>query len=365
MNQIKKIRETDLLQSLSRRFSHLNLSRRMTLMEVCGTHTMAIHRAGLPSLMPSNLRLLSGPGCPVCVTPVSYIDTAIATAREYDVILTTFGDMMRVPGNSGTLAGLRREGYPVEIVYSPLGAVKLAQEKPDKNIVFLAVGFETTAPTVAASVIFARENSVGNFSILAAHKLVVPALELLISDTITAIDGFLLPGHVSIVLGSEPYRFIAEKFLRACVITGFETADIIQGILMLTEQIEKKKYDVEIQYQRAVKPDGNARARACINEVFIPEDAEWRGFGTIPLSGLALREEFYNFDAKKKFTVEIQDSSEPDGCLCGEILQGHIDPPDCPLFAKICIPENPVGPCMVSSEGTCAAFYKYSRKQGK
>ena len=356
------MRDKALLLGLSSRLKSMRLSKPLTLMEVCGTHTMAIHRAGLPSLLPSNLKLLSGPGCPVCVTPASYLDTASAIVRQYDVILATFGDMMRVPGNSGTIADLRSEGYPVEVVYSPLGAVKLAQQKPERHIVFLAVGFETTAPTVAASVIYAHENRVTNFSILSSHKLVIPALETLISDPQINVDGFILPGHVSVVLGSEPYRLIAEHYCRACVIAGFETADIIQSIIMLAAQIEKRDFSVEIQYSRVVKSEGNIKARAVMEKVFMPADTVWRGFGSIPASGLALRNEYGDFDAGERFPVSIKDVPEPSGCLCGEVLRGHVEPPECTLFAKVCMPEKPVGPCMVSTEGTCAAFYRYTRK---
>ncbi len=331
-------------------------------MEVCGTHTMAIHNAGLPGLLPPGLKLISGPGCPVCVTPSSYLDTAIALSREHSVVLATFGDMMRVPGTSGTLTDLRNEGYAVEVVYSSLGAAELALRQPEKEIVFLAVGFETTAPTIAATVKCAREKKVTNFSILAAQKLLIPALKALIDDPELRIDGFILPGHVSVVLGSEPYRFIAEEHHRACVITGFESADIMQGILMLVEQIEKRDHRVEIQYDRAVQPNGNPKARAYIDEVFAPEDTVWRGFGIIPQSGLVLRDEFAVFDALRRFPVTIQESPEPEGCRCGEVLRGLVEPSECSLFGSECVPESPVGPCMVSTEGSCAAFYKSSRK---
>jgi len=355
------IRNTDVLKGLSRRLASLRPAGHITIMEVCGTHTMAIHRAGIPSLLPDGLTLLSGPGCPVCVTPVSYIETALAMAREHDVVLATFGDMVRVPGDSGSLSSLRSDGYGVEIVYSPIGALELARNNPDRNVVFLAVGFETTAPAVAASVLEAAEEKIDNFTILSAHKLIMPALELLVSDESSLIDGFILPGHVSVVLGSEPYRKIAEEFSRACVITGFETADIIQGILMLVEQVEKKDYRVEIQYRRVVKPGGNPHARAFIERVFEPIDTEWRGFGSIPGSGLGLRDEFSEFDAGRRFPVAVEEPARDTGCRCGEVLMGRITPRECPLFGAACIPLHPVGPCMVSGEGTCAAYYKYSQ----
>ncbi|MBN1294070.1 MAG: hydrogenase formation protein HypD [Candidatus Latescibacteria bacterium] len=364
MNELRQIRENSLLQGLSRQLQSVRLSEPVTLMEVCGTHTMAIHRAGLPTLLPPNLRLLSGPGCPVCVTPVSYLDTACAIARQYDVTLTTFGDMMRVPGTDGTLADLRSEGYPVDTVYSPFHSVTLAQQKPESQVVFLAVGFETTAPVVAASVKYAYDIGINNFSILSAHKLVIPALKILIDDNRIFVDGFLLPGHVSVILGSEPYRFIAEKNAKACVITGFETADIIQGILLLIDQVQKRDFIVAIQYRRVVKPEGNTKARAVIDEVFESADTEWRGFGVIPESGLMLRDEFGAFDASERFPVHMEMHNEPVGCRCGDVLRGYIEPPECPLFARGCSPEHPVGPCMVSTEGTCAAYYRFSRLQG-
>lgn len=362
MNQLQRLRDPKLLQGLAANLKSVKLSRPISLMEVCGTHTMAIHNAGLPGLLPPGLKLISGPGCPVCVTPSSYLDTAIALSREHSVVLATFGDMMRVPGTSGTLTDLRNEGYAVEVVYSSLGAAELALRQPEKEIVFLAVGFETTAPTIAATVKCAREKKVTNFSILAAQKLLIPALKALIDDPELRIDGFILPGHVSVVLGSEPYRFIAEEHHRACVITGFESADIMQGILMLVEQIEKRDHRVEIQYDRAVQPNGNPKARAYIDEVFAPEDTVWRGFGIIPQSGLVLRDEFAVFDALRRFPVTIQESPEPEGCRCGEVLRGLVEPSECSLFGSECVPESPVGPCMVSTEGSCAAFYKSSRK---
>ena len=364
MNELRQLRESRLLHGLRRRLESVGLSEPVTLMEVCGTHTMAIHRAGLPALLPPNLRLLSGPGCPVCVTPVSYLDTAAAIARRYGVILATFGDMMRVPGSNGTLADLRSEGYRIETVYSPSHAVTLAQRNPESQVVFLAVGFETTAPVVASSITYARDLGIHNFSIFSAHKLVIPALKVLIGDERIAVDGFILPGHVSVILGSEPYRFIAEKHTKACVITGFETADILQGILQLIEQIQNQVFTVAIQYRRVVKTDGNTKARAVIEKVFKPADTEWRGFGVLPQSGLILREEFGDFDASKRFPVQVKSTNDQLGCRCGDVLRGYIEPPECPLFARGCCPENPVGPCMVSTEGTCAAYYRFSRLQG-
>jgi len=349
---------------LSERLKNRILPEQVTIMEVCGTHTMAIHRAGLHTVLPGNLRLLSGPGCPVCVTSSAFIDTALEMARRHGVMLATFGDMMRVPGNTGSLSGLRREGYSVEIVYSPLDALRIAREQPDKSVVFLAVGFETTVPAVAEAVNQARISDIGNFFILTAHKRIVPALELLVHDRKAAVDGFILPGHVSIVLGSEPYRFLAEQYNRACVITGFETSDIIQGILMLIDQIETGSFEIEIQYTRVVKPDGNPIARSVIDRIFETIDTEWRGFGAIPSSGLGLREEYADYDAYKRFPVTVDsDTDDASGCRCGEVLRGYIIPPECGLFGSACIPDHPVGPCMVSGEGTCAAYYRYSHRR--
>ncbi len=348
-----------LLKKLSQSLKSMKISKPISLMEVCGTHTMAIHRSGLSQMLPENLRLVSGPGCPVCVTPISYLDTAIAMAKKHGVILTTFGDMMRVPGSNETLSNLRSQGYPVEIVYSPLGALEMAQKNPDKNIVFLAVGFETTTPTIAATVLMAKEKNINNFFVLPAHKLVMPALEALISDPNLTLNGFILPGHVSTILGAEPYSFIAQKYKRACVITGFEASDVIQGIMMLIKQIETNDYKVEIQYNRVVHEQGNVKARTVVDEVYAPVDTEWRGFGQIPESGLGLRKSYKVFDAQTRFPVEVRSSDDNKGCQCGEVLQGRITPPECKLYAKPCTPENPIGPCMVSSEGTCAAYFKY------
>jgi hydrogenase expression/formation protein HypD len=362
MRYVNKLNDSNLLRKLGGALRNKRLMKPMTIMEVCGTHTMAIHRGGIPSLLPDGMKLLSGPGCPVCVTPTSYLDKAIAIARQNDVILTTFGDMLRVPSSNGSLAHLRTDGFPVEVVYSPAQAVEMAKDNPTKQVIFLGVGFETTIPTIAASIKFARDNDIRNYSVLTAHKLVIPALRALISDPDLSVDGFLLPGHVSIVLGLEPYRFIADDYNRACVIAGFEPADVMQSLLMLAKQIEEDNQSVEIQYLRVVKPKGNHVAREIIDEVYEIADANWRGFGVIPDSGLVIRERFADFDAERRFPVDVAEVAEPAGCRCGEILQGKINPTECGLFETVCNPEHPVGACMVSSEGTCAAYYKHSRK---
>lgn len=357
---LKKFRNPTLVRELGERLRASILDRPSTFMEVCGTHTMAIHRTGIPAMLPKGMRLLSGPGCPVCVTPTHYIDTAFAMARAHDVTLVTFGDMMRVPGTSGSLAILRSEGCDVKVVYSPLGALEYAVES-GRDVVFLAVGFETTAPAVAATILSARKRGVTNFSILCAHKLVIPALAALVEDPRLAVDGFILPGHVSGIIGSEPYRFLAESAHRACVIAGFEPADILQSLCMLADQISADTPHIAIQYSGVVRPEGNVRAREMMDEVFTPATTEWRGFGHIPDSGLALRDNFREYDAEARFPVSVPSSTEPSPCRCGDILKGLMNPPDCPLFGGECTPTNPVGPCMVSSEGTCAAHYRYSR----
>ena len=359
---LKRFREPALIRELGGRLRALALGKPGTFMEVCGTHTMAIHRTGIPSFLPRGMRLLSGPGCPVCVTPVEYLDTAFAISQTYGVTLATFGDLVRVPGSAGSLTLIRSEGCDVRVVYSPSGALDCAIEHPKREVVFLAVGFETTAPAVAATVLRAREQKIKNFSILCAHKLVIPALAALVNDPYLAVDGFILPGHVSSIIGSEPYRFLAESHHLACVITGFEPADILQALLMLEEQRERNNPYIAIQYSRGVRPSGNDRARTLMDEVFAPAETVWRGFGAIPASGLIIREKYGDFDAKLRFPVTIPALSELAGCRCGDILRGRFDPPGCPMFGVKCTPLNPIGPCMVSSEGACAAFYRYSRR---
>jgi hydrogenase expression/formation protein HypD len=329
------------------------------LMEVCGTHTMAIRRHGLPSLLPKNIELLSGPGCPVCVTPNAAIDRAIALTRDAKRIVATFGDMVRVPGSRSSLAVERSKGADVRVVYSPLDAVRLAKENPDRHVVFIGVGFETTAPTVAAAVLEA-EGKIKNFSVLVAHKLVPPALEALVKSPEFSVQGFICPGHVSVIIGSEAYRNLAEEHRIPCVVAGFEPVDILLCILMLLRQLVQKRSSVEVEYRAVVQPHGNPRALDLMNRVFEPEDSEWRGIGVIPGSGLRLREKYRVFDALR-FQVEMEAPVEPKGCLCGRVLMGAVRPPGCQLFGTACTPANPVGPCMVSSEGTCAAYYRYER----
>jgi hydrogenase expression/formation protein HypD len=335
------------------------LARPVNLMEVCGTHTVAIARGGFRSLLPQNIRLLSGPGCPVCVTANVDIDRIIALTRLEGVTLATFGDMVRVPGSSTSLMRRRAEGASIEVVYSPLDALKLAEERESQQIVLVGVGFETTAPLIAATIERAATRRLENFSVMAVHKRVPPALKALLDDPEVALDALILPGHVSTILGSAPYEFLADTYRIPGVITGFEPVDVLQGIVWLLEQCVEDRAGIEIAYRRAVMEQGNPTARAAIDRVFTICDAEWRGLGTIPGSGYAIRDEFAPYDAFTRFAPEAEATVEPPGCRCGDVLRGVITPGDCPLFGTACTPANPIGPCMVSSEGSCAAHYRY------
>ncbi len=335
------------------------IGRPVKLMEVCGTHTVAIFRHGIRHIIPEGISLLSGPGCPVCVTPIKDVDTAIAISRHDNITLSTFGDMMRVPGSKQSLYHAQAEGANIRVVYSPMDALKLASENKDRRVVFFATGFETTSPSVAGTLLEAERMSVDNFYIYSAHKLVPPALKALLSSDDVRVDGFILPGHVSAIIGSKPYEFIASDYRKPSVITGFEAGDILQGIMMLLEQIVSGRADVEIQYKRVVREEGNQKAVSLLNIYFESCDAHWRGIGIIPQSGLRLRERFNRWDVRQVFDIAVPDSQEPKSCICGSVLRGVKIPTDCPLFGKACIPEHPVGACMVSTEGSCAAYYKY------
>jgi hydrogenase expression/formation protein HypD len=335
------------------------VGRNVTFMEVCGTHTMAVSRSGLRRLLPANVKLISGPGCPVCVTDTSYLDAAIELARRPGVIVTTFGDLVRVPGSESSLERERAAGAAVRVVYSPADALALARENPDKQVVFLGVGFETTAPTVAWTIKKAAQGGVPNFSVLCAHKTMPFAMEALLKDQEVKIDGFICPGHVSVITGAQLYRFIPERYGIPCVVCGFEAVDVMKCIAMLLAQIAEKRATVEIEYTRSVNETGNPAARHLIAEVFEESDAGWRGIGVIPRSGLAIRPEFARWDAGQ--SVTFRESKPHPGCRCGDVLRGVLTPPECKLFAKVCTPTNPLGPCMVSSEGACAAFYRYER----
>ena len=330
-----------------------------TLMEVCGTHTVAIARNGIRDLMPEGLRLASGPGCPVCVTCNRDIDTVIALARIPNVTITTFGDMTRVPGSTSSLLAEQAAGRSVEIVYSPLDALAFAKALPEREVVFVGVGFETTTPLVAMAIKRAKAMGLSNFSVFAAHKNMPGALELLVGDPTLELDALILPGHVSTIIGAEPYRFLAEKYGIPGVITGFEPVDVLQGIAMLVRQLHEGRAEIEIAYARGVMPEGNPVALAAIDEVFETCTATWRGLGDIPGSGYRIRDEFADFDAVRRFEPDVEPTRDPKGCRCGDVLRARIAPNECPLFRTVCTPENPVGPCMVSSEGSCAAYYRY------
>ncbi len=330
-----------------------------TLMEVCGTHTVAIARNGIRDLMPEGLRLASGPGCPVCVTCNRDIDTVIALARIPNVTITTFGDMTRVPGSTSSLLAEQAAGRSVEIVYSPLDALAFAKAHPEREVVFVGVGFETTTPLVAMAIKRAKAMGLSNFTVFAAHKNMPGALELLVGDPTLELDALILPGHVSTIIGAEPYRFLAEKYGIPGVITGFEPVDVLQGIAMLVRQLHEGRAEIEIAYARGVMPEGNPVALAAIDEVFETCTATWRGLGDIPGSGYRIRDEFANFDAVRRFEPDVEPTRDPKGCRCGDVLRARIAPNECPLFRTVCTPENPVGPCMVSSEGSCAAYYRY------
>ncbi len=331
----------------------------LRFMEVCGTHTMAIARYGLRQLMPPAITLTSGPGCPVCVTATADIDTFIAASQRPKTIITTFGDLIKVRGSKSSLQEEMGRGGDIRIVYSVLDALDIARKNPNHEVIFLGVGFETTTPTVAAAVLTAAQNKINNFSVITSHKVMPPALEALFKDPAIKIDGLICPGHVSVIIGADAYLPLVKKYRIPCVIAGFEPLDIMQGVVLLAKQIVDKKSEVEIAYQRAVNRTGNNQARSIMATVFTEGAAVWRGFGEIAASGLHFREEYRHFDARHRFDLTITECKEPAGCRCGEVLKGIIPPPACKLFNKRCHPGHPIGPCMVSSEGACAAFHKY------
>ena len=333
----------------------------INIMEVCGTHTMSICKFGIRKLIPENINLLSGPGCPVCVTPKSYMDKVIALSRLPGVIIATFGDMMKVPGSYSSLMEEKSKGSLIKIVYSVLDAVEIARKNTDKKVIFLAVGFETTSPTIAASLMYAKKKNIRNFFLYSGHKIILPAMEALVKDPLVNIDGFLCPAHVSTIIGTRPYDIVSGKYNIPCVVTGFEPLDILQGILMIIEQICSGKSKVENQYKRVVKPLGNKKAMRLLDEIFSIEDSEWRGVGRIPKSGLKLRKKYSMFDAEKEFSLPTIKTVPDKGCMCGDVLKGIKTPFDCKLFSKKCTPLSPVGACMVSSEGACSAYYRYRR----
>lgn len=331
---------------------------RIRLMEVCGTHTMEIGRLGLRSMLPVNVELVSGPGCPVCVTPACIIDSACMLAVDMGCTILTFGDMIRVPGKKSSLEITKSQGGKVEALLSPLHAISMAGTNPSQVFVFIAVGFETTIPSVARTVELANEKNLDNLFFLTAHRTVPPALAALISDKSIEIDGILLPGHVVSICGIEPFKNILQTKIPA-VVTGFESLDILLGISAVIDMLKKDEFDTLNMYRRVVKDEGNPVAMNLINRVFESTDAVWRGIGVIPDSGLALRKKYEKFDARIKFAISDRFDEMPDGCSCGKVLKGMIRPSECPLFGSVCSPDTPQGPCMVSSEGSCAAYHKY------
>jgi len=362
MKYINEYRDNVLVRKLSnklRKYNDLDIS----LMEVCGGHTMAIHRFGIPSLLPKGIKLLSGPGCPVCVSSISFIDKAIAYSAIKNVIITTYGDLIRVPGSQSSLEKEKSKGADIRIVYSTLEALNIAKINQNKKVIFLGIGFETTAPASAVVIQKAYHENIQNFFLLSTHKIMPPVMEALLNEDVK-IDGFICPGHVSTITGSKIYDFIPDKYKIACVVTGFEPTDLMQSIYMLAKQIHDKTPKVEIQYSRAVVKEGNVKAQKIMNEVFETRNDIWRGIGEIPDSGLKLREKYKEFDAELVFNIQFESKGENPACICGDILRGLKTPKDCNLFGKTCSPVNPVGACMVSSEGSCAAYYKYQNYDG-
>ncbi len=358
MKFIDEYQDSKLARGLARRIAQ-HSTKTIRLMEFCGGHTHAILRYGIRQLVPQTVELRSGPGCPVCVTATVDLDKAIALARLPDVIITTFGDMIRVPGSYSSLQKAKAEGADVRLVYSTIDAVEIAKANPEKPVIFIGIGFETTAPTIAASILKAQQEKMKNFYVLSLSKLTPPVTKALLDSGEVKLDGIVCPGHVSVIIGSHPYEFIPRNYGVACVISGFEPIDILLCIDKLVEQIEKGEPKVEIAYPRGVKPEGNRKARQLMDDVFEIGEANWRGIGIVPQSGLKIRAKYGQFDADKAFSVSLKRPREPKGCLCGDVIRGAAIPLECQLFKKVCSPESPVGPCMVSSEGACAAYYQY------
>lgn len=357
--ELAAFKNPELARGLVRAIEELAPAEGATLMEVCGTHTVSIARNGIRDLLPKNVKLSSGPGCPVCVTSNHDIDKIIALARVPEVIIATFGDMTRVPGSTSSLLAEQAAGRDVRIVYSPLDALRLAKENPDRQVIFVGVGFETTTPLTAMAVKRARAMGLKNFTVYGAHKNMPGALEAIVADPQLHIDALILPGHVSTIIGMEPYEFLARKYGIPGVITGFEPNDILQGIAMIVRQLHEGRSEIEIAYARGVMSEGNPTALSAIDEVFETCTATWRGLGPIEGSGYRIRDEFAEFDAMRRFNPKVEETAEHAGCRCGDVLRAHLRPDECPLFRKVCTPENPVGPCMVSSEGSCAAYFRY------
>ncbi|OGN99724.1 MAG: hydrogenase formation protein HypD [Chloroflexi bacterium RBG_13_52_12] len=364
MKYVEEYRDPALGKKLLDRI-HRRSRKHIRLMEFCGGHTVAIFKHGLRQLLPPNIEMLSGPGCPVCVTSTGDLDKAIALGKLPNVIITSFGDMVRVPGSRSSLQKAKAEGADVRIVYSTQDALSIARNNPAKSIVFVGIGFETTAPTVAASILQAEQEKTKNYFVLSLHKVCPPIMKAILDLGEVRLNGIICPGHVSAVIGSRPYQFIADDYHIACAVSGFEPVDILLAVDRLVEQIESDQPKVEIAYRRGVKEEGNLPALRLMDTVFETGDADWRGIGVVPGSGLNIRKKYERFDAEKNFEIKPGPSREPKGCICGAVLRGVSTPNDCKLFRAACTPERPVGPCMVSSEGSCATYYQYGADDGR
>jgi len=353
-----EFRDRGLVEGIARNISRAAI-RDWTLMEFCGTHTVSIFRNGLKTLLPDSIKLISGPGCPVCVTSRADIDRILALCDIPSAIIATYGDMIKVPGSRMNLGERRARGADVRVVYSSFDALEIARKHPDRKVFFIGIGFETTAPSTAVAVLKAAETGLENFHVLSLHKLTPPVIGALLEDG-TEVDGFICPGHVCAIIGAKPLEPVAREWGKPCVVAGFEPGDVLQAILMLVRQLEAGESRVDIEYARGVSYEGNRNALAAMERVFDKASSEWRGLGAVEHTGLVLKSEFADFDASSFIGREIEPVPDPPGCRCGDVLRGRISPLECPLFRKVCTPEKPVGPCMVSSEGSCATYYQYA-----
>lgn len=361
MKFIDEYRQSDLARALAEKIAGMT-SQPLKIMEVCGGHTHTIFKYGIEDLLPPNIEMIHGPGCPVCVIPTGRVDDAISIAQRPGVVFTTYGDAMRVPGSKTSLLGAKANGADVRMVYSPLDALKIAKNNPDRQIVFFALGFETTSPSTAMTILQAAKDSVENFSAFCNHIMIVPALKAMLDSPDLQLDGFVGPGHVSAVIGTRPYEFVPRDYGKPLVVSGFEPLDILQSVFMIVKQIVEGRAEVENQYGRVVERDGNRRALEALFEVFEPREFfEWRGLGSIAHSGMKLRKKYAAFDAELRFSVPGLRVADPKACQCGEILKGVKKPWECKVFGTACTPETPIGSCMVSSEGACAAYYNFGR----
>ena len=362
MKFVDEFRDQKVAARLARQIEKESAGRDWKIMEVCGGHTHTIYKYGIEDILPGNVQLVHGPGCPVCVIPMGRVDDGIAVAKTEGVIFTCFGDMMRVPGGDGSLLDAKAQGADVRMVYSPLDALKIARQNPDREVVFFAIGFETTAPSTALTIMRAAEDNVPNFTVFCNHVTIVPPMKAILDSPDLRLHGFLGPGHVATVVGIRPFDFVAQHYNKPVVVVGFEPLDILQGVHMIIDQINNGRCEVENQYTRIVRDDGNPRALEVMQKVFaLRPHFEWRGLGFISQSALRLRDEYARFDAELRFEVPGVRVADPKACQCGEVLKGVLRPWECKVFGTACTPETPIGTCMVSSEGACAAYYNYGR----